>query len=419
MTDNNLVNDLMALYGWASVDQMKTSKEWNEAKTRLQDNARRTGQAHPTGADVIEALSKKVTPNANVAGFYLRHDVFRNKQKEITGEGPHLLLADGSEKTFATGEDMGLPFMTRVVVTNVRLSQNLIKGTMSVEKTKDTKVVVQQHEAPIPTVTLKDAIDRCMQQQTGGKNSRFVIRGESGDFPVTAHLTITDEKKDISYWPAGGKFEKATDSLKVVARDATSQGYLTTIDPQKARDAYGLGEDASASDFRDALAGEPVVASGRLNLFMMGLEAKDFGKDADEAIAAVTGPDGLVTNGAWVETSARKGTHGMSLKGRFNKKPDGTLEPMLFLTIGNRMVYDIREEKMPGNVRYFLLARDEGKLPSFSTVSYPWENENGSGTMNEHGNVFFPNGRTNGPRVRAADDPAVLAARQLGLDEVL
>lgn len=392
MDNNNsrkveLMNALLTEYEVGSIEELKQTAAFKDARSRSETD----GQA-------LKSMAMGVKKETTYEGFFLRHkEFFRKNDKgviEKTGEGPTILLPDGSTRTFTVGTKLDCGELAPVKVGPLSYTKNLLKGTVSKDATTDaTTVEVGPHSTALPASTLDAAIESSMKVSKYG-----TVYGGTGDFHTFAILSVGGPE-DVDYFRVTDNNPEPT--LRITCTDSsTSQNKVrfklatTLAEVDAVLEAFGLDSNSDSEEIKLALGGERIAVYGRYGATIP-KTFKDFENDSCGAEATQV-MDRLYESGALEQYKTAK--DGGALK-RLNMGKartalgiasttqvnlDGTTveTPALHINIGQYRVYDIVEDK-PNVWQFNVRCVEVGNIPWMDVREHPWSNANGSGIANE------------------------------------
>lgn len=359
---------------------------------------------------VLYMMAQDTKENQTLEGFYIGEQEFteeeevvkdgkKTKVRKVVAKGARIWLPNGSTRGFRDVVIKGEPFYTRVKVSPVTRLVDVITRSEDYAFAKGCEVKVEHHSAPYPTKPIvADAVEKCMDinKKSG------TIRGDSGDRPMVLPLRIGTNENDVSYFPAQAnpRFGDGGEKLNIVAYD--EKGHSVSINVKTAnevadiRRAFFIRNGAEGVEYRRALAGEPIVAVGKLGI-LFPQEARNFAKDpkaegaTEDGLAVLVEAISNLDKMGAMKTEDVKGRKLMRLNLSKLQMEDGS--PVTFVEIEGRQVYSLEQK-----------VQQDGSLTWAAGVHYqsvgkpPWmwcseksRDEEGAQTMNKGAGIFFLN----------------------------
>lgn len=264
-------------------------------------------------------LVTQATPNVEVPAWLIDgdHEKYEFKknakgemEKKVVGKGALFLMPDGSRRFVNLGGPLtpAADVLAEFVFPGGEKSYNILTGETSYGQPPITsKPIAKKHNANPPATDLASETKKAFKM-----NKRGYIPGESFD-PVLGVLTITENKDDIRFFSAN---EKGPASLSYDAFDKDGSRYLIIDDVQQACSKLGFSEATPLQMWKDALAGQPIVANGKLSIFIDRSDGDFWGGDGTLAALAASLKDHMVAN------DKKPGASWLSFKGMMRTETD-------------------------------------------------------------------------------------------------
>lgn len=387
-------------------------------------------------------------PPIHVPAFFIHNQPKTAKDKvsgkrEVVAHEPRVLLSDGSVLTVHGAKPLqgAQAILARVAVGPVRIRHDIYGETdPQVSLMKGAEVILNEHDAPVPDVTIKGAIERLMTPRTKGKNPLGTIFGESQREVLIFATMTTGPREDVRVYPPNPAFNKDYEQLKFLARDQDGEAVSIGLSTEYAKELLVLPPETDAQQLRDAVENQPIAVNGKLSV-LHPRKPEDFGKstivESGKKVEVLNfqlflnelNEKGLLANNG----TGKDGNPLLALNLTplpDVETPNGPKRPLFvnssFINNGKTNIYVLREREVyqngqpvkdpggQGNLREWeigVLATEQGKAP------WMWvtETHKGDKVYNEGAFIVFLNYA--GGRPLDASDPFEQAARKMDLEE--
>lgn len=289
-------------------------------------------------------LATKTMPNVDIPawlidGDFEKTDFKKNpktgeREKVPVGRGMLLLLPDGSRHFQNLGGPLAPPMDTlaEFVFPGGEATFNLLsKETTYGRPPATSKPVAKKHNINPPSTSLGPEMKKAFKMTRKG-----YISGESYD-PILVVGTITTQKEDIRLFAAN---ERGPASLTYWMQGREGTWAIVEADVQAACNILGFSEATPLQTWKDTLAGQPIVANGKLSLFVDRPDGDFWGGDGTLAQLAAQLAANMRPKG-----EKRPGESYLSFEGMTRQVPDPANpgktidEPVACIAVGKRWLY--------------------------------------------------------------------------------